>query len=393
MGGSHNLLPEFYMNLVTIWLMGEWLSQQMILAVCVSQILYVVSVAGSQALRFTDRGKQYSFAEQLVYHIQSWLTALFIGWLYILFIGYDLEISIVIALLILYRLMDSLVEILEVEFRLQDRTELEKQAFLGKKIFPLIIYTIILIAERNLVWACAAAVLAKLSIIIFLDIIPAGKVLVLDWRIKWEKLHQLRKEAFSFLIIELVIVYTFYAGRVIMGIHSGSRNLIYYQEIFLLCQLLFPVSILVIQTPLEKIRNLCTHTQYHSILKHIGIILIRLILILLLFCFVFWLKGSSFIDILYGTVIRPYRNLFCLLSLGMGIRMFSYVLLKILVWMKQSAVWVFVVSGVCAVILNHCMIAQMGGAALAFVLSEGIQAVGLSLQFLLKFLKENKKIQ
>jgi hypothetical protein len=417
MGGSQNLLPEFYMTLVTIWLLGEWLSQQMILGVCVSQILYTVSVAGGQALRMKDGGYEtlahteeidrvgtcrYSFAEQLVYHIQTWLAAVFIGWLYLLFMGYDLDTSIVIGLLILYRLMDSFVEILEIEFKLQDKIELEKQALLNRKIFPLIVYTIVLMIERDLVWACLVATLVKIPYIIFLDILPAVKNLVLDWRIKRQNLCQLRRDALPYWIIEFVMVYTLCVGRVILGIHSGNLYLVRYQELFLLSQTIFWIGMLLIQTPLEKIGNLCyqsshrKHLQYQIILKHVGKIILRLVGLVVFICLVFCIKGLVITDVLYGTRVYPSSSLFCLLSLGTAISLLSYVMLKILVWMEQqSIVWIFVVSGIVTLVLNYYLFDEQGmyGIALAFVLSEAVQLIGLSIQFLLKFLKNNKKIQ
>jgi O-antigen/teichoic acid export membrane protein len=71
-------------------------------------------------------------------------------------------------------------------------------------------------------------------------------------------------------------------------------------------------------------------------------------------------------------------------------------MLKILVWMEQqSIVWIFVVSGIVTLVLNYYLFDEQGmyGIALAFVLSEAVQLIGLSIQFLLKFFKNNKKIQ
>lgn len=136
----------------------------------VGQQMFLLAYFGIRPFQITDGTGEYRFGDYLHHRYLTCAAAVLLGIGYLLVSGYDMQKTLVIFLLIGYKVIDGFADVYESEFQRQGRLYLTGKSNTFRTILSVSVFLVALTAGNNLLFACTAAVCAQLAGVVLFDI-------------------------------------------------------------------------------------------------------------------------------------------------------------------------------------------------------------------------------
>lgn len=139
------------------------------------QQMFLVAYFGMRPFQSTDVNQAYTFGEYWRVRLYTCVAAVIFGIIYIFvnsFIvpdGYSRQKTVVVFLMVIYKVLDGFADVYESEFQREGRLYLTGKAMAYRTILSVILFLGALYATQDLVFSCVIAVLAQAAGILLFD--------------------------------------------------------------------------------------------------------------------------------------------------------------------------------------------------------------------------------
>ena len=353
----------------------------------VGQQMFLLAYFGVRSFQITDTRQEYLFGDYLHFRYLTCTVALLFGCAYVLFNRYDLEKTMVIFLLIGYKVIDGFADVYESEFQRQGCLYLTGRSNTFRTILSVGVFLVTLVSGAGLFTACVAAVLGQMAGVVLFDIVVLKELKQVDY--DWSAKQGVSLTASSILLFVSVFLdfYIFSAAKYAIDAHLGDAASGYFNVIFMPTSVINLAAGFVIRPFLTYLTDCWNERRFQdfkkkllTIMAVIGgltvlavggtVVLGRPVLALLE-----WVLGAS-----YSGKLTALWPAFIMIVLGGGfyavLNLYYYALV---ILRKQKLIFgIYVVLTVLAAILAPKFTVALGifGAALAYLILMVVMAAG-----------------
>lgn len=370
------------------------------------QQLFIVAYFGLRPFQITDAREEFSFGDYLEHRNITCLAALAAGALYLTYMHgtgrYTPGKSMILILLVIYKVIDGYADVYESEFQRQGSLYLTGKSNLFRTLLSVCAFMVTLTAFEHLLLACVAAVAAQgLGVALFnLDVIHA--LPGVNWKQGEKQNRRLFHSAFFLFASAFLDFYVFSAAKYAIDGRMDNAASGYFNLIFMPTSVIYMVANFVIRPFLTKLSALWGEHDFLSFkaqLVRIGVIISGLTVLAVGITAVLGPWALSVMEVLLG---REYSGMltahyvpFILIVLGGGFYALANLMYYALVIMrKQRAIFaVYLGAAVVAVFLAGALVAGFGisGAAVCYVLLMTGLALGFGFFTVRAFQQEKKE--
>ncbi|MCC8128271.1 MAG: lipopolysaccharide biosynthesis protein [Clostridiales bacterium] len=264
------------------------------------QQMFMVAYFGIRPYQITDVENRYSFGEYLHLRILTSAAAILIGISFILVQGYSRQKSLVVFLMVCYKVIDGFADAYEAEFQRGGRLYLTGKSNAFRTILSVGSFFISLYLTRNLVLAAGVAVMAQLAGLILFDISVIRALPNVDWSWKLSGCRSLVKSCVLLFLSVFLDFYIFSAAKYAIDRHMSATSMAVYGAIFMPTSVINLVAGFVIRPFLTKL-SLAWETQDHRTFSSV----IRMIFLVILGLTVLAVAGAALLGIPVISLLYP----------------------------------------------------------------------------------------
>lgn len=351
------------------------------------QQMFIVAYFGLRPFQITDGRGEYRFGDYLHHRFLTCGAALLAGAGYLLISGYTLRKSVIIFLLICYKVIDGFADVYESEFQRQGHLHLTGKSNTFRTVLTVTVFLTTLISGRSLLAACAAAVAAQTVGVLLFDaaVIRQLPSVAADWDRK--RLRPLTGAASLLFVSVFLDFYIFSAAKYAIDAYMDDASSGYFNVIFMPTSVINLAAGFVIRPVLTSLTGYWTEMKFGKFRKVLCQISGLIGALSLLAAAMAWLLGRPVLGILemllgktYTGRLTRYGLPFVLVVLGGGFYAFLNLYYYVLVILRRQKVifMIYAVMTVLAVFLAPAMVQQGGiyGASRAYLALMVLMAVG-----------------
>lgn len=356
------------------------------------QQMFIVAYFGLRPFQITDTKGEYSFADYLEHRNITCLMALGTGAVFLTFMQasgrYTAEKSMILILLVIYKVIDGYADVYESEFQRQGSLYLTGKSNFFRTILSVCTFLAVLTAFEHLLLACVAAVAAQgLGVVLFnLDVIHA--LPGVNWNQGQKQSRRLFRSAVFLFVSTFLDFYVFSAAKYAIDARMNDAANGYFNLIFMPTSVIYMVANFVIRPFLTKLSTMWTERDFGSFkaqLVRIGGMILGLTALAAGGAAVLGRWALSVMELILGKdylgMLEPYHGSFTIIVLGGGFYALANLMYYALVIMrKQREIFtVYLTEAVLAALLSGWMVSKFGivGAAACYLLL----MIGLTLGF------------
>lgn len=197
------------------------------------QQMFMVAYFGIRPWQITDVERRYSFGDYLCLRVITCAAALVTGIVYIRLRGYAPQKARVVFLMVCYKVIDGFADTYEAEFQRSGRLYLTGKSNAFRTLLSVGSFFAALLASRDLVLACGAAVAAQVLGVILFDMVIIGSLDNIDWSWKKERIAGLVKSCSLLFFSVFLDFYIFSAAKYAIENHMDDASMAVYGAVFM----------------------------------------------------------------------------------------------------------------------------------------------------------------
>lgn len=339
------------------------------------QHMFTMAYFGIRPFQITDTGNLYSFGEYLGLRLYTCAAALAVGLGFVAVNGYSADKSLVVVLMVAYKVIDALADTYEAEFQRNGRLYLTGKSNAFRTVLSVGMFLGTLAVTKELVVASGAAVAAQIIGFTVFDVLVIRELPNIDWTLRKGKRARLLKDNTLLFFSVVIDFYIFSASKYAIDACMADKDMAVYGAIFMPTSVINLVAGFVIRPYLTKLSLSWETGRLKHFGKQIGMLggVIGALTVVALGCA--WFLGIPVLSLLYSNIsyaLADCRPAFVLIILGGALNAFMTLFYYALVIMKmQKYIFgVYGVVGVMALLLSTPLVQWGGvfGGALAYVL-------------------------
>ena len=347
------------------------------------QQMFIVAYFGIRPFQITDGTGEYSFGDYLEHRNVTCIIALAVGAVFLTYRHgtglYSASKSMILLLLVIYKVIDGYADVYESEFQRQGSLYLTGKSNFFRTILSVSVFLVTLIAFEHLLFSCLMAVAAQAAgVALFnLDVIHALP------QVKWEKGEKKTGRIFrstTFLFVSAFLdFYVFSAAKYAIDLRMSDADSGYFNFIFMPTSVIYMVANFVIRPFLTRLTQLWTHRdleQFRRELMRIGAIITGLTVLAVGATAILGRWVLSIMEVILGNDyqgrLADYYGAFIVIVLGGGFYALANLMYYALVIMRrQRAIFtVYLAAAAAAAIISGLLVSAFGinGAAGCYLL-------------------------
>ena len=370
------------------------------------QQMFIVAYFGLRPFQITDITDEYTFGDYLEHRRLTCLGALAAGAAFLIFMQafgrYTAEKSMILFLLVIYKVIDGYADVYESEFQRQGSLYLTGKSNFFRTILSVCILLTVLAVFGQLLLACTAAVAAQaLGVALFnLDVIHA--LPGVSWKRGKGKNRRLFHSA-GFLFVSVFLdFYVFSAAKYAIDARMNDAASGYFNLIFMPTSVIYMVANFVIRPFLTKLSALWGERDFECFrgqLVRIGGMIMGLTALAAGAASLLGRWALAVMEQLLGKdylgMLKPHYIPFLMIVLGGGFYALANLMYYALVIMRrQRAIFaVYLGAAVAAALLSGILVSKFGidGAAGCYLLLMTGLALGFGTLTAKAFQQEKKE--
>ncbi|GFG42801.1 lipopolysaccharide biosynthesis protein [Streptococcus canis] len=310
-----------------------------------ANMMVVIALFQVRNYQATDIGEKYSFSQYFLARLITCFLMLAISGIYLLVTLHDAYKSQVILLVCLYRLTDAFSDLYQGMFQQHERLDIAGKSLTFRNSLIFIIYTLIIICFRNLVFALQVTCLLSFLFILFYDVRKGRSFETVAFcsfknRDNQLKSLQLLKESFPLFLNGFLIIYIYtqpkYAIETLTHLNKiplGSQtifNILFMPAFVMNLMMLFfrphitQMAIALVKGQVERFKTIQV-TLFSYLASLMVVVLIGS-----------GLLGIPFLSLLYATPLKAFWLAFMTIMLGGAVGSFATAIDNILTAMRKQ---------------------------------------------------------
>ncbi|MCR5371691.1 MAG: lipopolysaccharide biosynthesis protein [Clostridium sp.] len=353
------------------------------------QHMFMVAYFGMRPFHITDIGNRYSFGEYLRLRIGTCVAAMVICGLYLGFEhgagAYTPHKCLIIALMVLYKVIDAFADVYESEFQRDGRLYLTGKSLTFRTLLSVAAFLGFLIPTKQLVPACLAAVTAQAAGVLLFDIVIIRYLPEAEWTRRPGKTVSLAMANRTLFLSAILDFYVFSAAKYAIDQNMADKYQALFASIFMPTNVINLVAGFVIRpyvTIMSDDWSAGRLADFRNVVRRISAIILGLTVLAIGAA---WFLGIPVLSLLYpklSYMLEESRIPLLLIILGGACNAFINLFYYTLVIMdrKRYIFAGYVCAAAAAVFISPAAVRQYGifGGALSYV----VLMAGLALFFM-----------
>lgn len=219
------------------------------------QHMFMVAYFGIRPFQITDTGRRYTFGEYLGLRLFTCGAALLFG-LFFVFLNRDSYSSVKIAtvlLMVAYKVIDGFADAYEAEFQRDGRLYLTGKSNTFRTLLSVFCFMGSLIATKNMVFSCVAAVTAQVAGVLLFDVPVIGALPEVSFQRRKGRCFRLFQENIVLFLSVVIDFYIFSASKYAIDGNMLNSDSAVYGAIFMPTSVINLVAGFVIRPYITKL--------------------------------------------------------------------------------------------------------------------------------------------
>lgn len=300
------------------------------------QQMFLVAYFGMRPFQSTDVNQAYTFGEYRRVRLYTCVAAVIFGIIYI-FVnsyivpdGYSRQKTLVVFLMVIYKVLDGFADVYESEFQREGRLYLTGKAMAYRTILSVILFLGALYATQDLVFSCIIAVLAQAAGILLFDWNTMKLVPGVNLSRAAGKSLALIRESFLLFLSVFLDGLIFAMAKYAVDAQMTSMDTAIFVAVFMPTSVINLAANFVIRPFLTKMSYQWEEKKFHEFTRDIK----RLVAIILVLTVIAlagaWAIGVPVLGAISNVELAPYKPGLLYIILGGGffavMNLFYYVL-------------------------------------------------------------------
>lgn len=362
------------------------------------QHMFMVAYFGMRPFQITDTRGKYTFGEYLGLRFITCGGALAFGLFYV-FVQPDYTPlkAAVVFLMVAYKVIDGFADAYEAEFQRNGRLYLTGKSNTFRTLLSVACFMGSLILTKNLVLACAVAVLAQVLGVLLFNVSVIGALGQVDWSRRKGRCLRLMKDNMLLFLSVIMDFYIFSASKYAIDANLSNSHQAVFGAIFMPTSVINLVAGFVIRPYITKLSLGWENREF----DHFKNVVLRLALIIAGLTVLAeggaYFLGIPVLSLLYprlGEALSVCRPALLIIILGGAfnayVNLFYY---ELVIMQKQRHIFLgYIGTAVLAMTLSNLFVRKAGilGGSLSYTLLMGMLTACFGLTALYLFKKERK---
>jgi len=354
-------------------------------------ILNAIGDFGIRIYQVTDTNRKYKFGDYLLARVFVVITMVIIGILFVNISGYTAEKLWICIALIMFKVIDNLSETYQGEFQLRNRLDLGGKSMVIRVSSSLIVFFIIDVITKNVIFSCITFVLTNLTLFLLWDVRILSKFQKLEIKYDKNNIKEILLDCLPLAISTGLSLYIINATKYAIDNFGDYTMQTYFNVIYMPTFVINLVSAFVIKPFLKPFGDLWNSKEYLKFIKSISLIILILAGATICIDIACALLGVPVLSFIYGIDLSPYKiEMLLLVISGFFYASATVMLYALSTIRKQKLTTIaYIITSVIALIASNICVNkwQMKGA----IVSNMITTVTLFVLLVIFFLYELKK--
>lgn len=223
----------FFMLLVTTNLLGAYQGGIFSIAVTISQQLVTVGYFNVRTFQVSDVKGQFRFSDYFTARVLTTLLMFLAGLAWMITGGYSGEKLLAISLLILFRMGESVADVLEGLYQQKGRMDVVGRCVFWETLLSMAVFVCVMMITGNLLWSLAGLTFSYILLLAVIDgrvVTFFGKV---ELRWDWQKLRGIFMECLPLFVNSFILIYINNAAKYAIDAHQSEEALAVFNVIYM----------------------------------------------------------------------------------------------------------------------------------------------------------------
>lgn len=369
------------------------------------QQMFILAYFGMRPFHITDSNHEYSFRDYLYHRYLTCGAAIIAGGIYLLYNmaagSYTVEKTVVVFLLVLYKVIDGFADVYESEFQRSGRLYLTGKSAAFRTIFTVFCFLGPLLFTKNLLLSCSIAVIAQVAGVFIFDVHILRQLQEVDQISRILHSKKLTQETSLLFLSAFIDFYIFSAAKYAIDSNLNDAASGYFNIIFM------PTSVINLVAGFVFRPFLTALTEYWNRrhLKEFKALFFRILFVVVGIGMVSaagaWILGKPVLKLMeivlgsgYEESLTRYTSSFVILVTGGAFfAVMSLLYYTLVIMRKQKEIFgIYVAVGAFAYLLSNPVVKAYGikGAAAVYLLLMILLASGFAMLTQAVYRKEKK---
>lgn len=370
------------------------------IAFTTGQLMLTLGLYNMHPFQATDIRGEYSFQDYFTTRCVTCAAMITASLIYIMLSGYTYEKALIVFLLCVYKMLDGLSDVFEAQFQQQNRLYIAGKALAFRSILSGTVFSLVIIATKNLVVSCIALVIAGLIGWLVFEVTVAKDFFRVGFSKARANVTRLLWVCLPLCISNFMSNYVVNSPKYSIDRLMTENHQAYYGMIFMPAYAINLCSGFVFRPLLTTMAKQWEERRHRAFCKMVLKLSFMIVLITLAALAFGWVFGIPLLSWFYATDLSSYQWPLMIILLGGGISAINVLIFYALTVMRcqRQAFWGYLVTFAFSWILPPFMVEHYGilGAAITYaclILVLDISFLTLFLTSYRKCVKMSKEIE
>lgn len=348
-------------------------------------IMFTISCYGGRAYQVSDHNSSFKSDSYISLRLLTSLVVILLTILFITVSGYDFQKSLLILILVGYRVFDAIADVFYGILQKKNRLYISGKSLFFKSLLSLVVFLAIDLSTQNLLLSALSLPIVSLLFIALYDIPQSRKLESFNIRISTSDITKILK--YTFLPFSTAVLGLIFVNIARFFIDIYHPELQGYFGIIIM-----PLSIVIllfsfISTPsILFLSNAYNTKKFHTVRKLVNKIIALMLIFAAVICAAVYLFGAPILNLLFGVELNSYIfDITIVILAGLFISLMSlFTNIAVIARRLRITAIVYLASNILLIFLCLSMVDTYAirGAVIAYVAVSAVQALGMGAYYL-----------
>lgn len=369
--GSMSLaLGTMVLTILVNRIVGDYVGGDFAMALATGQLMATIGYFETRTYQVTDSKKEFSFSDYYTIKIITNIAMILLGIGYILIKGYDLQKSILVVLLCIYKMMDTFADVFEGEFHHEERLDISGKSLTVRTVVSILGLVLTLIITKNIYISCFVAILLSIVIIYFFNIRIMKGYESFGFNFDLNKIRNIIYSCFPLFLSSFMSTYILNSSRYAIEATMTSDFHSKYTAIFLPVSTINLLVGFIFKPMLTGMAKNWNEKKYGEFTRSIFLVLICVFVTTIITMIGAYILGIPVLSLLYKTDLSGFKTSLLILLIGGGLNAANAILYNALSVMRNQKIIMiaYVVTFLISLYIPNLLASRFGiiGAAYSF---------------------------
>lgn len=342
-------------------------------------ILYAIGLYAGRIYQVTELNKKISDKDFIISRLITNILMLIFLVIFCFFKGYDTEKFTIFLLLTIYKALEAFSDVIYGVLQKNDKLDIVGKSLFAKSLMSIIVFLIIDIIFKNIIWSIVSMIVMCLLIMFFYDFKKVHKFIDFKSKVDMKNVFDILKKGFFTFAISFLGMYVLNAPKYSIDTYLADN----YQTIFGIIVMPATVIGLMAQFLIHPYLNKFVAFYESGDLKKLKKLLLKLLSIIMVLgiisTIVAYLIGTQVLGIIYGLDLSEYKLGLAIIIVSAILYAIGTIYSSILTTVREtvSQFIIYVIVSIFAGVLSSIFTKtwNINGAIIAYLMIMALQSI------------------